>query len=159
MSLLNRSQEEYNGRRRLIQFGRYRDGSKVRVSFRHITPQQFVENAVVISCIYREETDECYVTSVDIIFLLEFFVGTRFGVEEKNRIRRNLEHFKPVTVAKNRGANDAFFQLIMGFPNPKPRNIEKDVKVFKWKMLAGALERIVAKYVSPTPWCASLSWR
>jgi hypothetical protein len=36
----------------------------------------------------------------------------------------------------------------MGFPNPKPRNIEKDVKVFPWKILAHALKKIISKYVS-----------
>ena len=34
----------------------------------------------------------------------------------------------------------------MGFPNPKPRNIEKDVKVFPWKILAHALKKIISKY-------------
>jgi hypothetical protein len=32
-----------------------------------------------------------YVTSVDTIYLLESLVAVRFTVEEKNRIRRNLE--------------------------------------------------------------------
>jgi hypothetical protein len=36
----------------------------------------------------------------------------------------------------------------MGFPNPKLRNIEKDVKVFSWKVLGHALKKIVGKYVS-----------
>jgi hypothetical protein len=36
----------------------------------------------------------------------------------------------------------------MGFPNPKPRNIEKDVKVFPWKILGHALKKIIGKYVS-----------
>jgi len=38
--------------------------------------------------------------------------------------------------------------LIMGFPNPKPRNIEKDVKVFPWEILSSALKKIIGKYVS-----------
>jgi hypothetical protein len=36
----------------------------------------------------------------------------------------------------------------MGFPAPKPRNIEKDVKVFPWKILSHALKKIIGKYVS-----------
>jgi hypothetical protein len=36
----------------------------------------------------------------------------------------------------------------MGFPNPKPRNIEKDVKVFPWEVLGSALKKIIGKYVS-----------
>lgn len=36
----------------------------------------------------------------------------------------------------------------MGFPSPKPRNIEKDVKVFPWDILGSALKKIIGKYVS-----------
>jgi hypothetical protein len=40
----------------------------------------------------------------------------------------------------------------MGFPNPKPRKIEKDVKVFPWRMLTTALKKIIGKYAShPAP--------
>lgn len=68
-------------------------------------------------------------TSVDTIYLLEALIGVRFSVEEKNRIRRNLEGLKPDTVSKNKSSTEEFFKLIMGLPKPKPRNIEKDVKV------------------------------
>lgn len=87
-------------------------------------------------------------TSVDTIFLLESLVAVRFTVEEKNRIRRNLEGFRPMTVSKAKADSEEFFKIIMGFPNPKPRNIEKDVKVFPWKILAHALKKIIGKYVS-----------
>jgi hypothetical protein len=36
----------------------------------------------------------------------------------------------------------------MDFPDPKPRNIEKDVKVFDWSLLPQALGKIISKYVS-----------
>lgn len=87
-------------------------------------------------------------TSVDTIFLLESIIAVGFTVEEKNRIRRNLEGFRPMTVSKAKSDSEDFFKVIMGFPNPKPRNIEKDVKVFPWKILAHALRKIVGKYVS-----------
>lgn len=105
-------------------------------------------NSIVISCIYREDKNECFVTSVDAIYLLEALVGVRFSVEEKNRIRRNLEGFRPVTVSKAKAGAEDFFKLVMGFPNPKPRNIEKDVKVFPWKVFGTALKKIIGKYVS-----------
>jgi hypothetical protein len=79
---------------------------------------------------------------------LEALVGTRFTVEEKNRIRRNLEGFRPITVSKAKAGSEGFFKLIMSFPNPKPRNIEKDVKVFPWEILGPALQKIIGKYVS-----------
>ena len=116
--------------------------------FRPVPQEHFQPNSIVISCIYREDKNECFVTSVDAIYLLEALVGTRFTVEEKNRIRRNLEGFRPITVSKTKPGSEAFFKLIMSFPNPKPRNIEKDVKVFPWSIFGPALKKIISKYVS-----------
>ncbi|RKP15389.1 hypothetical protein BJ684DRAFT_18291 [Piptocephalis cylindrospora] len=67
---------------------------------------------------------------------------------EKNRIRRNLEGFRPLTVSKSRPECSTFFRLLMGFPAPKPRNIEKDVKVFHWRVLGSALKKIIGKYTA-----------
>lgn len=141
------SNEEWTNRRRLIQFWRQQEGNVINATFRPIGQAEFVPNSIVISCIFRDEWNECFVTSVDTIYLLEALVGVRFTVEEKNRIRRNLEGFKPQTVSKSKPESEPFFKLIMGFPNPKPRNIEKDVKVFPWKILASALKKIISKYV------------
>ncbi|KAI8059523.1 hypothetical protein BC940DRAFT_328319 [Gongronella butleri] len=88
---------------------------------------------LVVSCIYWRERNDYFITSVDCIYLLEGLIGVQFTVEEKNRIRRNLEGFRPLTVSKCKADCADFFKLIMGFPHPKPRNIEKDVKVFAWK--------------------------
>lgn len=147
------SNEEWTNRRRLIQFWRQQEGNVINATFRPIPQPEFVPNSIVISCIFRDDWNECFVTSVDAIYLLEALVGVRFTVEEKNRIRRNLEGFKPMTVSKTKPDSEAFFKLIMGFPNPKPRNIEKDVKVFPWKTLAGALKKIIGKYVSHARKC------
>ncbi|OAD07009.1 hypothetical protein MUCCIDRAFT_124537, partial [Mucor lusitanicus CBS 277.49] len=100
----------------------------------------------VVSCIYWRERNDYYITSVDCIYLLEGLIGVQFTVEEKNRIRRNLEGFRPLTVSKCKPECADFFKLIMSFPHPKPRNIEKDVKVFSWKTLPSALTKIIRKY-------------
>ncbi|KAI8060827.1 hypothetical protein BC940DRAFT_311189 [Gongronella butleri] len=102
----------------------------------------------VVSCIYWHERGDYYITSVDCIHLLENLLDTRFNVEEKNRVRRNLEGFRPITVSKSRANTAEFFKLIMGFPNPKPRNIEKDVKVFDWRSLPYLLKKIITKYTA-----------
>jgi hypothetical protein len=101
---------------------------------------------IVISCIYWRERNDYFITSVDCIYLLESLIGIQFTVEEKNRIRRNLEGFRPLTVSKCKIECADFFKLIMSFPHPKPRNIEKDVKVFAWKTLPHALRKIIRKY-------------
>ncbi|KAI9572077.1 hypothetical protein HD554DRAFT_2296495 [Boletus coccyginus] len=118
-----------------------------------ISQAEYDSDDIVISCIYREETDSCCVTSVDIIHLLQRLVEADFEVDEKNRIRRNLEGLRPTTVSKTRPGFESFFQRIMDFPDPKPRKIEKDVKVFDWKLLPHALDKILSKYslcASPT---------
>jgi hypothetical protein len=101
---------------------------------------------IVISCIYWRERNDYFITSVDCIYLLESLIGIQFTVEEKNRIRRTLEGFRPLTVSKCKVECADFFKLIMSFPHPKPRNIEKDVKVFAWKTLPHALRKIIRKY-------------
>lgn len=140
--------EEFEAKRRLVVFKRSQKGGTVTTSASPVKPENRVPQSITISCIYWEERQEFFVTSVDTIFLLESLVGVRFTVEEKNRIRRNLEGFRPQTVSKARADSEEFFKTIMGFPNPKPRNIEKDVKVFPWKILSHALKKIISKYVS-----------
>ncbi|KAG8213786.1 hypothetical protein J3R82DRAFT_10498 [Butyriboletus roseoflavus] len=134
--------------------GRRLDGNRLIVSAERISQAEYDTEDIVISCIYREETDSCCVTSVDIIHLLQRLVDADFEVDEKNRIRRNLEGLRPTTVSKTRPGFESFFQRIMDFPEPKPRKIEKDVKVFDWKLLPHALDKILSKYSlydSPTP--------
>jgi len=144
----NWTQEEHDAKRRLVQFTRAQSGSTIHADFAPVAPEKRAPNSICISCIYWEGKDECFVTSVDTIYLLESLVGVRFTVEEKNRIRRNLEGFRPLTVSKAKADSEEFFKVIMGFPAPKPRNIEKDVKVFPWKILGHALKKIIGKYVS-----------
>jgi hypothetical protein len=144
-------EDELKVGRRLVRFKRVQEGFRLKLSCERIKQEDYVEGDSVISCIYRRDTDSCFVTSVDIISLLESIVGEAFEIEEKNRIRRNLEGFRPKTVSKNRVGSESFFQQIMDFPAPKPRNIEKDVKVFEWSILPQALEKIMSKYVSCLP--------
>jgi hypothetical protein len=141
------SEEERGCQRRLVQFTRSQTGSTILGEFKAVAPEDRAPSSICISCIYWEDKDECFVTSVDTIYLLESLVAVRFTVEEKNRIRRNLEGFRPLTVSKAKADSEEFFKLIMGFPAPKPRNIEKDVKVFPWKVLSHALKKIIGKYV------------
>ncbi|PPQ99731.1 hypothetical protein CVT24_009714 [Panaeolus cyanescens] len=151
---LNWSQSELNAGRRLVRFSKVQDGRRLIVSCEPIAQEDYCESDSVISCIYRHDTDTCFVTSVDVIYLLERLTNGEFPVEEKNRIRRNLEGLRPTTISKHKPGFGDFFQRIMEFPDPKPRNIEKDLKVFDWNLLGQALEKILSKYsiyTSPTP--------
>ncbi|TFY66515.1 hypothetical protein EVG20_g4568 [Dentipellis fragilis] len=142
----NLTADERRAGRRLVRFSRVQDGHKLLVSCQSLRPEDYDERHIAVSCIYRPSDGECYVTSVDIIYLLQHFVQDNFSVEEKNRIRRNLEGFRPTTISKTRAGSEDFFQQIMDFPMPKPRNIEKDVKVFPWGVLGAALDKIINKY-------------
>jgi hypothetical protein len=142
--------DEWSASRRIVMFKRSQSGCTITGTFNPVTVEERPPNSICISCIFWEAKNECFVTSVDTIYLLEQLVAARFTVEEKNRIRRNLEGFRPLTVSKAKPDSEEFFKLIMGFPSPKPRNIEKDVKVFPWKILVHALKKIIGKYVSWT---------
>lgn len=142
----NWSDEELEARRKIVVFDREQKGNDIFATFKVVSQNDWKNHPRSVSCIWWEEKKEAYVTSVDTILLLEGIVAARFTVEEKNRIRRNLEGFKPDTVSKAKPDTEEFFKVIMGFPNPKPRNIEKDVKVFPWKVLSVALQKIIGKY-------------
>lgn len=58
----SRNEEEWNARRRLVQFWRKMEGSVIHASFAPISQADYAERAIVISCIFREETNECYVS-------------------------------------------------------------------------------------------------
>lgn len=92
--------------RRLVRFGREQHGNKLLVSCEIIPEEAYDaqnEDDIVISCIYRKDTRNSWFTSVDIIYLLERLVGHPFSIEEKNRIRRNLQNLGPTTVSKSGG--------------------------------------------------------
>ncbi|KAG0038867.1 hypothetical protein BGZ82_010583 [Podila clonocystis] len=153
---INWSGEEWESHRRLVQFWRRQDGNEIHCNFAPVSPAERQPNSIVVSCIYWAEKNDCFLTSVDCIYLLESLIAVRFTVEEKNRIRRNLEGFRPITVSKCKPESAEFFKLIMSFPNPKPRNIEKDVKVFPWKVLSYALKKIIGKYTASYSSTASI---
>jgi hypothetical protein len=144
----NWTEDEWEKGRRLVMFKRSRTDCTITATFSPVSLEERPPNSICISCIYWKGKNECFVTSVDMISLLESLIAIRFTVEEKNRIRRNVQGFRPITVSKAKPESEDLFRLIMGFPIPKPRNIEKDVKVFPWKILNHALKKIVGKYVS-----------
>ncbi|KAJ2803713.1 hypothetical protein H4S07_004402, partial [Coemansia furcata] len=155
--MIDWSLEERECRRRLVQFWRRHESNNIFCTFKAVPAADRVPNSIVVSCIYWEAKQDFFVTSVDCIHLLESLIAVRFTVEEKNRIRRNLEGFRPLTVSKCKADSADFFKLIMSFPNPKPRNIEKDVKVFPWRILPLALKKIIGKYTASYSSTASIT--
>ncbi|KAL6907320.1 hypothetical protein GGI43DRAFT_421012 [Trichoderma evansii] len=136
------TEEEWSNHRRIVQFNRSRYGSVLNVGFKAVPINERLPNSICISCIWWAEKYDCYFTSIDVIHLLEQLVAApkRFTVQEKNRIRRGIEGFHPVTVSKTKPDNSAFFKRVMAFPHPKPRNIETSFKVFPWAYSAMPFE-------------------
>lgn len=147
----NLNSEEKRRRRRLIKFYCERIGNTIHISstlVREDHLEKCQSPGVIISCIWREDVRETCFTSCDLIKLLEYLVQDRFHADERSRVRRNVEHLRPITVSKTRMSK--LFSLIMNLPTPKPRNIEKDVKVFKWDRLVESLNSAISKYVRLT---------
>lgn len=141
------SDTEKSSGRRLVKFTfTYTLTNEIRIDFKAVSREKYVSGEPIISCIFWEERGQYIVTSVDIILLLEHIVKDSFGVKEKNRIRRNLQSLKPQTVSRSNRLIQRFFNLLMGMENPRPRNIEKDLKVFKWTDLFKALTKVMSKY-------------
>lgn len=141
--------EEYRIGRRLVQFECELNGSRLTIYSRIIRQEEYQEDesrGLTVSCIHRTGEKLPFYTSVDVIQLLQYLADDCFQVEEKNRIRRNLEGFHPVTITKLKQGHEPFFGKIMEFSSPKPRNIEKDVKVFSWPALSQSIEKIMSKY-------------
>ncbi|KAI3640943.1 hypothetical protein MIR68_001821 [Amoeboaphelidium protococcarum] len=142
------------------------------VQLEHIFSGKFSRESgdVLVNCISAQLTDDSlgyFITSVDLVYLLEKIVGIKLLAETKNRIRRTLERFQPLTIPKpgvqknvhknNSNNNQAysgasiqnqvdFFMRLMSFDEPKPRNIEKDIKIYPWVNIPSALLRVLEKH-------------
>ena len=144
--------QERQDNRRIVAFTKEIFGEVIQLGAYPVASHEYHDKMITISCIRwipsppneirHKLSGQCVFTSVDIILLLEKLVGYTFDVQEKNRIRRNLEGYKPETVRKE-GTTRQFFNQVMMYAQPKTRNIEKDIKVFLWKDLQKALKKVV----------------
>ena len=147
--------EERHENRRIICFNKTTYGDVIQLDCFPVPVNEYKEAMHTISCVrwkpdphqveQHKLAGRCIFTSVDIITLLEKLVDYGFTVQEKNRIRRNLEGYRPETVKKE-GNTNLFFNQVMAYTTPKVRNIEKDIKVFLWSDLTKALRKVVQKY-------------
>ncbi|KAG1445389.1 hypothetical protein G6F46_011974 [Rhizopus delemar] len=103
-----------------------------------------------ISCIYWETKRDYFVTSTDVLWLFACLLSVTLTKEEKNRMRRNLQNLDPITVTKDFSkphVDVEFFHRIMAYKSPVVRNIDKDIKVFRWSNLCDALNKISKNFV------------
>lgn len=146
--------DELKCKRRLVLISSTQHFNHLSLSFTPLMPQDYSIGMSVISCIYSETMDRHFVTSVDLISLLERLVKQKFPVQEKNRIRRNFQSLKPITVTRSSPKFQILFEQIMHYKSPRPRRVEKDVKVLYWSNVESALMKVLSKYtVDPNLIC------
>ncbi|KAI8397435.1 hypothetical protein FOFC_20707, partial [Fusarium oxysporum] len=145
----NWTTEEQANSRRIVLFHRIQMYSQVKAICQPVSIKERIINYICISCIWWAEKGECYVTSVDIIRLLEQLIvpSNCFSVKEKNLIHCELEKLHPQIVHKTKPDTQEFFKIIMGFSDPKALSTGEDVKVFPWENLDSALENIIRSYM------------
>lgn len=169
LMLENWSPLEVQQQRRLVLFDWSLTPDMVlEIRLQAITPDQYRSLMPVVLCIFWEHKNACYITSHDVIFLLEQLSGSEgFDGKEKNRIRRNLQTLESLTIGKTTedskgsltGSGRNFikntldtdevnkaFDRMMRYSNPRPRRIEKDIKIYKWMLVEEALNRVLSKY-------------
>ncbi len=146
------SLKEETAGRRLVRFRRSVLGSNVRLTWETHPPTYLCgPKEVVISCMKLPELGGHFVTSFDIVKLAEYILNLDLNTDMKNRARRNMASISCNTLEKISATeasptND--FVAVMRFENPKPRSIEKSIKVYHWSLLPLCLTKILQRFVS-----------
>lgn len=155
----NWTAEEQKVGRRLVRFERHRFGSVVELTFKMQPLKSLSEGEMmpdIISCVeWPQDRRGHFVTSFDILKLVEYVLEISMNTEVKNRARRNMASIASQTLARAGMELDSaddldedVFTMVMGFDDPKPRSIEKSIKVYDWYDLADCLSRILSRFVS-----------
>ena len=144
-----RSSAEIKERRRFVRLTRQQQGPNIHLRLAAVSVEDVCrDDRNVINCMLPPGCGkEPCVSSVDIIKAIELLVNPpdrRLSIEEKNRIRRNLDTLRPTTLKKG----DEGLNWMMQLHSPRPIIIAKDIKIFKWDSLEAALVKIMKRYVS-----------
>lgn len=135
------SSNEIEAHRRVVKVQMSTAGSSITASFRGL-----YDEGTAVSCIWWCETGKCYVTSADVIKLLEPLLcpGRSDKKKVKARIRRAMASFEPSVVSESR--NKELFRLITSFGDPHPWKMRKSFSVLPWRFLEPALRRAPRDY-------------
>ena len=90
-------------RRRLLRVSKGQVGSTLQVLFETIPQSAYKENTIFVSCMYWKDANgvnHYFITSVDVIYLIEGLIGGGLAGEAKCRIRRNNESSVPWALSK-----------------------------------------------------------
>ncbi|KAH3667998.1 hypothetical protein OGAPHI_001752 [Ogataea philodendri] len=122
---------------------------------------------------YDNLNRQFYITSVEVIKIVELLIGCQTNNQkerraERGRIRSNLVPFwskKPISSKKvsssdnlsdvigktNADLRNELAQRIMSYETRKPRRFDKEVRILEWRKLAPALRRALQSYYVKIP--------
>lgn len=169
--------EEIDGRR-IIRLRRQQRGPQITVDFSivgsaldHPVPSDPVQgnsNVLEVSCIRCMEKEgegyQYYITSVEVVGIVELIVGTEVSDaaerrRERGRVRSNLVTYwskKPILtrkhvlsdekVSEEEGKRMELARRIMGYDTRRPRGFDKEVRILAWANLVPAMVRALNSY-------------
>ncbi|KAA8646709.1 uncharacterized protein ATNIH1004_005384 [Aspergillus tanneri] len=146
--VFNWTRKEIGYRRRIVHFVRHPQ-SRHLVDINLFLPlhRRPGVDLLCVSCIYWPGSGDCFITSSDILRLLQWLLQTPMFLRlEKCRIRRNLDRFQPHLISKSNPESFEFARMVRGFRNPRVVTVQKDMKVFPWRILPSAITSILQKH-------------
>ena len=139
--------EELTQRRRIIYFFRRPESRElIEASVSSTSHIRQGICSMCVSCIYWPGKEDMYITSSDMVDLLEWLVQAPMTHLQRCRTRRSLDSFQPILISKSDPKSFQFARMIRGFRNPKALALRKDSKVFPWRVLQSAITTILRRY-------------
>ncbi|KAA8647186.1 uncharacterized protein ATNIH1004_005876 [Aspergillus tanneri] len=143
----NWTREETVQRRRIVHFVRHLPNRQlIDINLSPPSCQRLGADLICISCIYWPGREELFITSSDIIRLFQWLLRTPILQLQRCRIRRNLDRFQPHLISKSDPESFEFARMIRGFRNPRAVAVQKDMKIFPWRILQTAITNILHKH-------------
>jgi hypothetical protein len=141
---------EKKSRRRIVQFWRQQKDSLVESRFHHIQERAIPLNSMCISCIWSEDYEEYFVTLVEVLYLVEFFLSMQFTWEEKNTLRGRLSSPDLLTVSWDNRDTRGLYEQIMEYTIIKPVEFHSKFQVLRWTDLPFTFE-VLCEPSKPKP--------
>lgn len=108
--------------------------------------RQYRSNECYISCICTSYLEDFYITSSDIIRLLECIVSIKFSQEQKTRMRRNIQSLRPSVITRH--THESLFRTITTFTNPVALHTKKEINIFLWSSVQLAISKLSSRFTS-----------
>ncbi|KAB8228037.1 uncharacterized protein BDW43DRAFT_316244 [Aspergillus alliaceus] len=151
------TEEEIAERRRIVRFLSLDRGiDHIHISMLPVPVYQDMPESVYVSCIFWPALDECFITSADIIHLLQFLLRRNISHPEWSQALRSLARFRPQLITKSQ-RKLPICSNGSGLKDLRALAIRKDAKIFRWGDLELVIITILNKYALSTSVVALVS--